>query len=300
MICVRLMGGLGNQMFQYSLGRHLALKNGTELFLDTTYFDYIPKNLKSFVKRDYHLDIFNIKSKILESENMDCFPYYNKKYTHQLKHFTKRFLNLYKYIDNYDILLENKPFYFDNEILKSGPNSYLIGYWQNEKYFKDIPQYIRQDFTFKNTFAGNITELAQEISSSNSICLNIRRGDFINNPTHGFVGMEYISQAVSHLKKNIDISKIYVFSDEIDWCKENLRFDSPNYFVSHSYAGDRFSSYLYLMTKCRHFIIPNSTFGWWAAWLSENPEKMIIAPKQWVNVPGLDASGIIPEGWMTM
>jgi len=300
MIFVRLFGGLGNQMFQYALGRHLAIKNRAELIVDTTHFEHIPRNREYFVKREYDLDVFDMDVEILEPKNANGLPYYSEKNTHRIKHFVKTYFNLYKYLDNYQILRESSGFFFDKEILKSGKNAYLIGYWQNEKYFMDIEKQIREDFTIKKTLAESVYSLAMEISGTNSVCLNIRRGDFVNNPTHGFVGMEYVLKAVDYIRRNVDIQRIYIFSDDIEWCKENLRFEIPYSFVTHSYAGSKFSSYLYLMTKCRHFIIPNSTFGWWAAWLSENPEKMIIAPKQWVNIPGLDASGIIPEGWITI
>lgn len=287
-------------MFQYALGRYLALKNGTELILDTTYFEYIPKNRKYFVKREYDLDIFDINAKILEPKNADWLPYYSKKRMHRLKHAAKKFLNLYKCINDYLLLRESRYFAFDKAILKSGKNAYLIGYWQNEKYFKDIEQQIRRDFTFKNTFDENIHQLAREISDTNSVCLNIRRGDFVNHPTHDFVGMEYIARAVDYIRRNTDVQKIYIFSDEIDWCKENLRFDCSHFFVTYNYAGFKFSSYLYLMTKCRHFIIPNSSFGWWAVWLSEHLEKMVIVPKKWLNIQGIDISGIILDGWIAM
>jgi hypothetical protein len=299
-IYVQLKGGLGNQMFQYALGRHLALKNQTKLIVDTTYFDYIPKNSEHFVKREYDLDIFNIDAEILEPGKAKWLPYYSNKGIHRLKHFIKKHLNLYKYKDDYLVLYENEYFSFDEEILGTGKNAYLIGYWQNEKYFKDIENQILKDFTFKSAFGEHVQDLAKEIADSNSVCLNIRRGDFVNNPVHGFVGMDYASKAINCVREKTAIHKIYVFSDEIDWCMQNIKPDVPHFFVTHDYAGRKFSSYLYLMTQCRHFIIPNSTFGWWAAWLSVNREKIVIAPKRWVNVPGLDASDIIPEGWLTM
>jgi hypothetical protein len=300
MIVVRLIGGLGNQMFQYALGKHLALKHGTDLVVDKTYFEEVPANEEHFVKREYDLDIFDIKVRELDTDSETWLPYYSKNPADRLKNVTRRYLNRLNSDKNYLVLREKQYFSFDKDVLESGSNTYLIGYWQNEKYFKDIEQQIRQDFSFRNGFDGNVVGLANEISHTNTVCLNIRRGDFINNPTHGFVGMEYLSSAVAHMREKVDVQKLYVFSDEIAWCKDNLRFDIPTCFVSHNYAGFKFSSYLYLMTRCHHFIIPNSTFGWWGAWLSENPQKVVIAPKQWVNVPGLDGSEIIPDGWITI
>ncbi len=287
-------------MFQYAVGRHLALKNGTELMVDTTHFEQIPKNRDHFVRREYDLDIFSIDVKKLEPRAMNWLPHYSTKPTHRLKHFAKRFFHLDKYKDNYEVRREREYFAFDEDILNAGSNTYLVGHWQNEKYFKAIEKQLRQDFRFQNTFDAAVHELARQISQVDSLCLNIRRTDFVHNPMHGFVGLDYISNAVEYVKGQVDLEKIYVFSDEIEWCKENLRFDVPCFFVAHNFAGPKFSSYLYLMTRCHHFVIPNSTFGWWAAWLSEQPGKMVVAPKQWVNYSGLDATNIIPEGWMAL
>lgn len=300
MIYVRLIGGLGNQMFQYALGRHLALKNRTELIVDTTYFDFVPKNTEYFTKRKYDLELFHINVLTLDQKNASWLPYYSIKRRHRLKHLLKRLLNLYKHVGGHRIIYEKKLFSFDESILDSGDNLYLVGYWQNERYFKDIEQEIRRDFTIRNRFSNDVSKLASEISNTKSLCLNVRRGDFVKSPTHGFVGTEYISRAVNHMRDAVDIRKVFIFSDDIDWCKNNLRFDIPSLFVNDEYTGGDFAADLYLMTKCSHFIISNSTFGWWGAWLAENSEKTVIAPEQWVNVPGLDASGIIPDGWTTL
>ena len=286
-------------MFQYALGRHLALKNETELMVDTTYFDQVQRNSNHFVKREYDLNIFDIEVKKLEPKTMNWLPHYSPQSSHRLKHKAKSVLNLYKYINDYEVVRETKYFACDKDVLKAGSNTYLIGYWQNEKYFSAIEDQLRSDFRFQDTFDDSVYELASEISEvRSSVCLNIRRTDFVNNPIHGFVGLDYIFNALAYLKTKIDLPRLYVFSDEIEWCRENLRFDVPCFFVGHNFAGPKFSSYLYLMTRCHHFIIPNSTFGWWAAWLSENPGKMIVAPKQWVNYPGLDPTNIIPQGWI--
>ena len=287
-------------MFQYAIGRHLALKNHVALVVDTTYFDFISRKNKYFVKRKYDLDIFDINPKKLEPTEMDWLPYYCNRITKRIAHAIKLKCNLYEAIYDYKIIYEKKQFTFTSNILECGKNAYLIGYWQNEKYFKEIEKQIRKDFSFRDIFSEKVRELARDISNSNSICLNIRRGDFVNNPSHGFVGMEYVTKAVDHMRRNVGNQKIYVFSDEIDWCKQNLKFGCPHFFVTHDYAGESFSAYLYLMIKCSHFIIPNSTFGWWGAWLSDNPEKIVVAPKRWLNAPGIDTSDIIPRSWITI
>src|SRR5437763_15078296 len=120
-------------MFQYALGTHLALKNRTELLVDTTFYEHVPKNGKYFVKREYDLDVFDIDVRKLEPRKMNRLPYYSNKPIHKLKHSAKRHLNLYKYLDRCPVVNETKYFSFDENVLECGSNAYLIGHWQNEK-----------------------------------------------------------------------------------------------------------------------------------------------------------------------
>ena len=300
MICMRLMGGLGNQMFQYALGRRLAHERNTDLMLDATYYNHIPAKTLHHVPRTYDLDVFNINAKLLDPVRDSWLPCYSDAIAHRLKHAFKRRLKLYKHIDGYRVLEGSEPSAIEADVFSIGSNGYLIGYWQNEQYFKTIDDLIRREFAFQTPFHPEVTNIAHEMSAAHSVCLNVRRGDFVTNPFHGFSGVDYICHAVDRIKGLVDVDKIYIFSDEIDWCQENLRFDVPHNFVGHELAGRKFSTYLYLMTQCRHFIIPNSSFGWWAAWLARNPEKVVIAPSRWVNVSDVDMTGIIPEGWITI
>ncbi|MFT3867315.1 MAG: alpha-1,2-fucosyltransferase [Nibricoccus sp.] len=297
---MRLQGGLGNQMFQYALGRHLAIRNSTELVLDTTYFEYVPKDEPQFVKREYALQMFNIVARSLDRELDPTLPTYSAKRSHRLRLFAKRTLNLYSLWDKYVILNEGRYFAFEDRVLQAGQNTYLNGYWQNPKYFEAIAAQIQADFSFKISFDDRISALASEIAGCHSVCINVRRGDFVTNSTHGVVGTDYISRALEYVTSRRQVQKIYVFSDEIEWCEQNLRFEVPHVFVGHDYAGPGFSAYLHLMRQCRYFVIPNSTFGWWAAWLSNQPDKLVVAPKNWVNVEGLDSSGVLPKDWMAV
>ena len=136
------------------------------------------------------------------------------------------------------------------------------------------------------------------------VCLNVRRGDFVSNPLmnveHGVLGLDYYYGAINEIiQKEKDIH-IYIFSDDIEWCSNNLKFDVPTTFVDHTYAGEKFSSYLLLMQTCRHFIIPNSTFGWWAAWLSNHSNKTVIAPKRWFNDASRNTKDILPNSWIKL
>lgn len=260
MIDVRLKGGLGNQMFQYALGRVLSIKHNTNLFLDLNYF----KN-KNFTPREYNLDQFNIKAQIIEKSRIPLL--------------LKFFLPLIKKIN-------------------WNGNIYLDGYFQSEKYFKEYTEVIRKDFTLKNSPAQNIQILAEEIKKANSVCIHVRRGDYVGNKFHEVVDNEYYNKGIEYINSRTSIEKIYVFSDDIEWCKNNLKFEFPTMFVDSGYAGEKGEGHMYLMSKCKNFIIANSSFSWWGAWLASYPAKIIVAPKQWFPDASINTDDLIPKEWV--
>ncbi len=296
MIIVKLIGGLGNQMFQYSLGRHLAVKYNAELKLDTAYLlDRRPRT--DMVYRDYDLSIFTIDEKIATSCEV-------ARFTGNYSSYWKRAgFYLFKKINNPKII--NEQFlHFDHTVLEVGASAYLAGFWQSEKYFKDVESIIRSDFMFKINLSPNSKELAHRIEAANAVCLNVRRADYITNPLSskylGFIGLDYIHQAVETIAEKVDKPEFFIFSDDIEWCEQNIQLKHPYTIVSHTYAGAKFSDYLQLMTLCKHFIIPNSTFGWWAAWLCKHPDKIIIAPRNWVKESSRYNKDLIPENWIQL
>ncbi|MEM7514287.1 MAG: alpha-1,2-fucosyltransferase, partial [Bacteroidota bacterium] len=111
---------------------------------------------------------------------------------------------------------------------------------------------------------------------------------------------EYYDKAIAYFQEEVDNPEIFVFSDDIEWCKENLQYKLPLTFVGHEYKGKRFGKYLYLMSLCKHFIIPNSTFGWWAAWLSRNEQKKVVMPKPWALHSDYFPPYIFTEGCVKM
>ena len=289
MVVVNLKGGLGNQMFQYAFGLYLASLNNTSLSLDLTFLlDRTPR--QNFVFRNFDLDIFENKYEILDSEKVKVFMNNGGRIKRLLKKETT--------------ILNERIFSFDSSNILKTKNIYIDGYWQSEKYFKPIESLLRKKFTFKHKLTEKEQHLASEINLTNSICINFRRGDFVelkgSSETHGVTSMEYYENALAKMQKKVSDLKVFVFSDDIEWCKENISWEVPLFFVDHTYKGEKFSSYLHLMTLCKHFIIPNSTFGWWAAWLSNYENKIVIAPKKWFEDKTLQsqANDIYPEKWI--
>jgi glycosyl transferase family 11 len=294
MIIVKLIGGLGNQMFQFAFAKYLAKKHNTQLKFDVTFLlDRSPKKNSNFVYRDYDLSIFNIDESIATPEEIKAL----KKRTNYT--ITEKILNnAFGFKSTYHV---EKTFTFSEKSHNLPDNSYIEGYWQSEKYFHSISDELRNEyFTFKSPLTKKSETLSEKIKQTNSVCVNVRRGDFVTNPVHGTMSIEYYAEGEKILSSKYNNLEIFVFSDEIDWCMKNLRFKSPVTFVSHEYAGEKFQDYLRLMSYCKHFIIPNSSFAWWAVWFSENPDKTIIAPKKWFNDENIDTSDLIPKTWIRL
>lgn len=258
MIVVNLMGGLGNQMFQYSMAKSLSLKNNVPFFLDRQYLD-----TKDW--RNYDLDIFNIEEKFATSSDKSITI--DEGWSD---------LTFRKDIWDFD--------YTDKDV-------YLVGYFQNVNYLQPIYSILKSQFTLKNPITKEETKkLLQQIQNSNSVMINVRRTDFVNNSFHGTLDTDYYNSAISIIKQKIYNPKFFIFSDDIEWCWQNLSGIDNSFIVDHSYKGDRFSEYFELMKNCKHFIIPNSSFGWWSAYLSDNVDKIVIAPKNWflAETPKID------------
>lgn len=290
MVIVKLSGGLGNQMFQYAFGRSLAARNNTELKLDLNFFQHQPAGDSAHVFRNYDLDIFKLKADIASED--------------EIFKLSKRVRNIFidkalnKIIGHKSTLVREPHFHFSSSAYNAPGNVYLEGYWQSEKYFDAEKELIRADFSFKEAMSIKAAELLKKINSTDSVCVNVRRGDFVTNNFHGSFGTEYFKKAASILTKKIGNPTYFVFSDEIEWCMENLKFDAQTIFVSHDFAGRKFQDYLRLMSSCNHYIIPNSSFAWWAVWFNLKKDKIVIAPKRWFNDPSLDTTDLTPASWI--
>ena len=276
------MGGMGNQMFQYAFGKMISLKYNKELILDLSFL--LNKNQgPGFTYRDYDLDIFKLNVKTVDSFDLDdSFIMLEEPNDHP---FIPDFIDLYKYIPR-------------------DKNFYISGFFQKHEYIKNIREQLLEGFKLNYSFTDSADKLLKNIQDSDSVCVNIRRTDYVTNKNssefHGVYGAEYIDKAVEHLTKTVRNPKFFIFSDDMDWCKDNLKFDYEFIFVDHDYKGVKFGQYLYLMSACKNFIIPNSTFAWWAAWLNDNKEKNVITPKRWFKDAKIKTDGLMPSDWITI
>jgi hypothetical protein len=295
MIVVQLLGGMGNQMFQYAVGRHLAVKNKAELKVDTSILlDHRPG--VHVVNRHYDLDVFQPSLSIATSWDVWRYNW------HGLGLAGKVAGRVHQLIVGNPTTRE-KSFEFDPSILSLTGEIYLAGLWQSYRYFREIKGIIRADFKLRFPLEGNAAVLQLKIESCHAVCINVRRGDYVTDPptaqSLGFVGLDYYSNAVATLRAKREELKYFVFSDEVEWCQQNFQFLGENVtFVGHEYAGPKFSWYLELMQSCKYFVIPNSTFAWWGAWLSRSPEKTVIVPRRWFRHGKTSDNDLIPPDWI--
>jgi len=296
-IIVNLKGGLGNQMFQFATGYCLSRRNNTNLLFDTRLMEENkinppPRN----PPRDFDLDIFGIKKKTATNKDLIKVLQFSKNYKiRKLISSILDFFNVFVFIQRNSLL--------DKRIRKFKKNKlYLDGHWQIEDYFIDYRDELLEIFNFDSlkNIERNIS-LIKRISPTSSICVNVRRTDFINNPEHNVIDIEYYKKAINKFKEiKGDNLEIFIFSDDLNWCKKNFSFFKRTNFIEHDQAGDKFYNYLYLMTNFTNFIIPNSSFAWWGAWLSQKTNKTIIAPRKWSGLVPENMNEIVPKNWIKM
>jgi len=295
MIIVNLKGGLGNQMFQYAIGYCLSKKKNTQLYFDTRLMEEhkikpSPRN----VPRDFDLDIFDIEKKLAKKVDLIKTLQFSDNYR------IRKFITIILDKLNLFAFYEKKRI-FDQRIFNNNfKNLYLDGLWQSENYFKDYRNEILKIYNFEKikNDEKNINFL-NKIDYKNSICLNVRRTDFINNPEHNVVNIEFYKKAILKIQSIIGNNiEVYIFSDDLDWCKNNFSFLDKKYYVEHDFGGYKFYNYLYLMSNFKNFVIPNSSFAWWAAWLSEKNNKIITVPDKWSGLVNQEYIDIIPSSWI--
>lgn len=289
MIIVKLMGGLGNQMFQYAAARSLSLRHGTELKLDLT---FLAGDQAGNTPRTFELGHFNISAANASPQEIALL---NGKESTARKTFLSRF---YPKGCRYGWYRE-KQFNVNPEFFLLPDNVHLEGYWQSERYFESMSETIRKDFTLKYSPAGLNLELAEEIRSVNSVSMHVRRGDYVSDEKtrmmHDVCDLEYYCRAEEKITQSVDEPQFYVFSDDPEWVAANLKLHHPARFVRHNQGMAHED--LRLMSLCRHHVIANSSFSWWGAWLAGQSDRLVIAPQRWFNDSSMQVCDLVPARW---
>lgn len=287
MIVVKIMGGLGNQMFQYAVGLAAAKRLDTKLLLDTSSYD---NQLPGDTPRHYELNCFILEPEIIPKEKLDNLLAPKPTILNQIKSKLGKQTELTE-------LAEKSPG-FEKKLLNTKDNTYLNGWWQCPKYFENIKATLVHNFVPKNQLSPDANEYLGKILASNSCSLHVRRGDYVTNPNankfHGLAPMEYYAKSSSNILSTNPDTTFFIFSDDIAWCKENLSLKNCVFIEGKTLKPEE---EIFLMSKCKNNIIANSSFSWWGAWLNTNENQTVIAPKQWFIGSDADTSYMMPEGW---
>lgn len=292
MVISRLLGGLGNQMFQYAAARALSLRKGTKLALDVSAFDQYELHQGFELKK-----VFNCTFEVASKADINSVLGWQSAVTIQRIVSRKPFS---LFIRKHFIAEPHFKYWSGLNNLKN--DCYLSGYWQSEKYFVDFIDQIREDFQFRHRLEGKNVELSDKIMAVNAVSLHVRRGDYINNPktmaTHGLCTLEYYRDAIQYVANRVEQPQFFIFSDDIEWAKSNLKIDFPHAYVQHNRDKESYND-MHLMSLCQHHIIANSSFSWWGAWLNPGIDKIVVVPKKWF-VTQTDVRDLLPNGWMTL
>jgi hypothetical protein len=286
MVISKINGGLGNQLFQYAVGKQLAIKNNTKLKLDISEF-------KKYKLRNFEL--IHLLPKLEIASNFDI-PISGHTFGKKLQKLNWLFEKL-----SYISVKNEKFFHFDPDVLEYKRNIYLSGYWQSDKYFNNIKSELQNEISLNDAIFETHIDIINEIEYSNSISLHIRRGDYIKNPVNQRIyascSLKYYDDAIAYMSNKVDNPVFFVFSDDLEWVKRNLNIPFHHTFISDNHAWED----LRLMSFCKHNIIANSTFSWWGAYLGTYKNKFVIAPKEWfVDIKAYNTKDLIPKAWIKL
>ncbi|MEZ8805120.1 alpha-1,2-fucosyltransferase [Vibrio atlanticus] len=279
---ISISGGLGNQLFQYAFYLYLKDNSGfDEIFLDFSFYE--KQNKRDAVIRKFE----PVRSADIKEQSL-----------------RKRIqFSVIKFLIKIDFLKKFFTFFdgekgLDEKVLLT-KKTMLDGYWQSFKYAENSKEYVREIFNFYE-FENSLLELKNEISTTNSVCLHIRRGDYVSeahtNQVHGICSIEYYHKAIKKIEENSEnIKYVYVFSDDVSWVKDNLNLTLPTKVIDFRGKGVPDYAEMLLFSCGKHKVIANSTFSWWGAFLSER-NGMVVSPKDWFAIKERNYQEIFIEG----
>lgn len=288
-----LQGGLGNQMFQYAIAKSLSKHYQIDFALDCSWF----KNLETGVTpRKLELPQLQIDQDLFR-ENA------------QLTNFKKISIAFQYFLPFGPIIRKQKNAYdFDEDLYKlrnlKRRDLNLYGYWQSYKYFRSIRALLQNDFEPRILEAPQYKKYLDEICSSESVMLHIRRGDYVHSPSaaafHGALNLEYYLAAMRKILENKKNANFFVFSDDLSWAKDALPKNLSITYVDAN-ENDRSTPHeLRLMTFCKHHIIANSSLSWWGAWLKKSDSGLTYTPNRWISDASLDLNNLLPREWIRL
>lgn len=293
-VYVRLIGGLGNQLFQYATARAVALRNKSDLVLDTRAYsaDVTLPGSADKVRRSYDLGNFAI---VAHPDGADQLPPPRS---------SRLAYALWRYFRRPPQFVRERGLGFNQSVIRLGANVYLHGYFQSERYFAEFADTIRRELRIITPPSAENARWLEDIRASNAVSLHVRRGDYVlgakASQTHGTCSPDYYRRALAHIRRYTDADPVvYVFSDDPDWARANILLDAKCRVIGHN-NGETAYEDMRLMAACAHHIIANSSLSWWGAWLDPKPDKCVVAPRRWTANPKTFNPDILPRAWQAL
>ena len=312
MVIAHLSGGLGNQLFQYAMARQVSMRLGVELRLDL--FSYRSDTNRRFALEAYALptqpacwrDVFRLFPTMAISR-LAPRPIYDRYW---------RYLNLmgvrarcrHRIMDNWQKagnlplrqkgIIAERQLTFDPDVLNISDNSLIVGLWQNQNYFRDIREQLLVDFRVSTTPCQKDESLLRRMAELESVAMHVRRGDKVGRTDFKATSLGYCVHAMNEMKRRLRKPEFFIFSDDHAWLSSNLECGDNITIVSHHDELEPHED-LRLMSSCKHQIIASSSLSWWAAWLNERDDKIVLTPpaSHWIQHPAHDTSQILPLNW---
>jgi hypothetical protein len=285
-VIVHLLGGLGNQMFQYAAARAVAARCNAPLVLDASW-------LGDGAQRPFALQPFRIKAEILQSSPLNL----------GIQRLARRLNRRFGTRRLGAPVCREKSFRYDDRLQSCRAPVYLYGYFQSEKYFADCRDLIFEDFQISAPPRPAAQKLLDRIGTSDAVCLHIRRGDYVTDPSinafHGTCPLDYYHRGLEAVASHLCQPECFVFSDDPVWVRDNLKLDVPMTIVD-IHGPDEAHEDLRLMAACHSYVIANSSLSWWGAWLGRRAGKRVVAPRQWFRTTSKDTRDLIPDEWVRL
>lgn len=295
-ILVEIKGGLGNQLFQYAAGLELATALKSDLVFDSRMLD-IAGRLIPGTRRKLALHELGIEARLATKRDLILADFVRILTSRRL---VAAFPGIPPILNSHGLrAFKERHFRYKPFEDSVGTLTLISGYFQSEKYFPNTGSTLRNQILSEAKLPARLSTLMADVASSSAICVHVRRGDYLTSTRHGVLESSYYERGVQEIESKSGIQPIYVFSDDIAWCKANLNFRKRHVrFVDEHLAGPQDTHHLLLMASFRNFVIANSSFSWWGAWLSGRKDKNVVAPETWfMGAPTIDTSDLIPETW---
>jgi hypothetical protein len=285
---IQVMGGLGNQLFQYALGRSLEIERGAIVRYDLSQFDH---------PGDRELSIRKLRTRMAPTSPLDRI---------MLRISMGRTLGRLRPVLR--LARVGAPWQVyndprdgcDTRVPELRGRWYLRGWWQSPAYFQSIRATLLEECQPAEGLSGANLETRDRIDGTNAVCVHIRRGDFVSSPVYRRIlkvqPADYFLAAMTEIRRRVGDVHFFIFSDDPAWAKDHIKLDAPIVYVNHNDGRHDYLD-LFLMSRCRHFITANSTFSWWAAWLARPAGKIVIVPSVWGAQGGGPPPGLIPGDW---